>query len=172
MLIVLGGLPGVGKTAIARTLAEGLGAVYLRIDTIEQAIRSCSVLKEDVGPAGYVAAYNLAVDNLRVGRIVVADAVNPVKEAREGWRAAACRAASELFEIEVICSDQVEHRRRVEERESDIANLALPTWEAVVSRRYEKWQGQALTIDTSLKSVEQHVADLIIRLGRSNRSAN
>jgi len=75
MLIVLGGLPGTGKTAIARSLARRLNAVHLRIDTIEQALRSCDVLKADVGPAGYVIAYGLAEDNLRIGEIVVADSV-------------------------------------------------------------------------------------------------
>ena len=36
MLIILGGLPGSGKTTIARELAGQLGAVHLRIDSIEQ----------------------------------------------------------------------------------------------------------------------------------------
>jgi predicted kinase len=39
MLIIFGGLPATGKTTIARDLARQLGATYLRIDTIEQAIR-------------------------------------------------------------------------------------------------------------------------------------
>ncbi len=39
MLIALGGLPGTGKTTIARELARQLGAVHLRIDSIEQALR-------------------------------------------------------------------------------------------------------------------------------------
>jgi predicted kinase len=33
MLIVLSGLPGVGKTAISRELATATGAVHLRIDS-------------------------------------------------------------------------------------------------------------------------------------------
>ena len=37
MLIVFGGLPGTGKTTVARELARQLGAVHLRIDSIEQA---------------------------------------------------------------------------------------------------------------------------------------
>lgn len=37
MLIVIGGLPGTGKTTLARLLASRIGAVHLRIDTIEQA---------------------------------------------------------------------------------------------------------------------------------------
>jgi shikimate kinase len=36
-LIVLSGLPGVGKTTIARELGRSLAAVYLRIDSIEHA---------------------------------------------------------------------------------------------------------------------------------------
>lgn len=39
MLIVFGGLPGTGKSTIARALARALRATYLRVDVIEQAIR-------------------------------------------------------------------------------------------------------------------------------------
>ncbi len=34
MLVVFAGLPGAGKTTIARLLAKRLDAIYLRIDTI------------------------------------------------------------------------------------------------------------------------------------------
>lgn len=40
MLIILGGLPGVGKT----TLAGAIGAVHVRIDSIEQALRDAGAL--------------------------------------------------------------------------------------------------------------------------------
>jgi predicted kinase len=47
MLIVFAGLPASGKSSIARALAQDLGAVWLRIDSIEQAIReSGAVLGE------------------------------------------------------------------------------------------------------------------------------
>ena len=39
-LVVFSGLPGTGKTTVAKALAATLGAVYLRIDTIEQAMKS------------------------------------------------------------------------------------------------------------------------------------
>jgi len=74
-LIVFAGLPGSGKSSIARGLAEELGAVWLRIDSIEQAIRESGVAPGSVDDAGYRAGYAVAEDNLRLGRDVVGDSV-------------------------------------------------------------------------------------------------
>ena len=164
MLIVFGGLPGSGKSTIARALARRLGAVHVRVDTIEQALRSIDALRADVGPAGYFAAYGVAEDNLRVGRIVIADSVNPLKITRNAWRAVGEGAAVEVTEVEVVCSDKAEHRHRVETRTSDIDGLKLPTWQAVVDRDYEKWDREHIVIDTALKSVDEAVGDLVSRL--------
>lgn len=46
MLIILGGLPGSGKSTVAQALARRIGACYLRVDTIEQAIASSAPLAE------------------------------------------------------------------------------------------------------------------------------
>jgi predicted kinase len=166
MLIAFGGLPGTGKTSVARALAKRLGAMHVRLDTIEQAMRSCDVLKDDVGPAGYAVAYGVAVDNLRIGRIVVADTVNPVQATRDAWLDVARRASVRAVEVEVICSDAVEHRRRVETRTADIEGHQLPSWQAVVARRYETWDRPHIVVDTALLSVEEQVSALVDLLGR------
>ncbi len=157
MLIIFGGLPGVGKTAIAVELARLTGAVHLRIDSIEQAIRASGMVNQPFDDAGYRVAYAVAEDNLRIGRTVIADSVNPLRVTREAWAAVANRARVRAIEIEVECSDVDEHRRRVETRTTDIPGLELPTWEEVVGREYDPWDREHVVIDTAGRSVEQNV---------------
>ncbi len=164
MLIIFGGLPGSGKTTISRALARELGAVYLRVDTIEQNIRASGMLSSQVGPAGYMVGYGVAEDNLALGKIVVADSVNPLKVTRDAWLSVAARSGVPAVEIEIICSDRDEHRRRVETRASDIPGLVKPRWEDVTARDYEDWGQSPITIDTAKQGVDEAVVALLSKL--------
>jgi predicted kinase len=158
MLYIFGGLPGTGKSTLAQRLARAQPAVHLRIDTIEQSLREAGCFVN--GPEGYVVAYRLATDNLRLGWRVVADSVNPLQVTRAAWRDVALHAGVPFVEIEVICSNTAEHRARVETRATDIAGLRLPTWDEVVSRVYEPWDAAHHVIDTAGQTVEQSVTAL------------
>jgi AAA domain len=105
MLIILGGLPGTGKTTIARELARQLGAVHVRIDSVEEAILDSGVLSSPINNAGYRVGNAVAADNLRSGRTVIADSVNPIPLSRDAWVEVANRAQVSAIEIEVTCSD-------------------------------------------------------------------
>lgn len=158
MLIVLSGLPGVGKTTIARALAAALQAVHVRIDSIEHALRSAGW---NVDSEGYRVAYAIAEDNLRLGRTVVADCVNPWPATRSEWSAVAERAAVRAIPVEVLCSDVDEHRRRVESRVSDITGHRLPTWADVGERDYRPWDVERLVIDTARLNVQESVQRIL-----------
>jgi len=164
MLIVFSGLPGTGKTTIAKDLVDTTGAVYLRIDTIEQAIRNSGALAHDVGRSGYMVANELALSNLRLGHTVIADCVNPVAESRIAWSEAASKAGVPLVNIQVICSDKNEHRRRVETRQVDIPGLTPPNWQSVLEHEYEAWAEAPFCIDTAMTSPAQAVAMVTKRL--------
>jgi predicted kinase len=161
MLIVFSGLPGVGKTAIARELARALGAVHLRIDSIEQALSNAGGRVEG---EGYDIACAVAEDNLRVGRTVIADCVNPWRLTRSAWRSVAERVGVAALDVEIVCSDAAEHRRRVELRQPDIPGHILPTWQDVVERDYHAWDRDRLVVDTAVGGVGAAVDAIASRL--------
>lgn len=105
----------------------------------------------------------MASSNLKLGNLVVADSVNPVPESRRGWRSVTQAIDGQSYlDVEVICSDVDEHRRRVEARAPDIEGFTLPTWSSVTSHEYVPWAEPHLIVDTSLLSA----ADAVVLIER------
>jgi predicted kinase len=161
-LFIFSGLPGTGKTTLARQLAQQLNAIYLRIDTIEQALRDlCQVQVEG---EGYRLAYRISADNLRNGMDVVADSCNPLELTRREWEQVASECGSTYINIEVKCSDQAEHRSRIESRIPGIAGLKVPTWKEVVNRKYHEWTKDRIIIDTADRSETDCMEGLLLAI--------
>ncbi|WP_375481126.1 AAA family ATPase [uncultured Jatrophihabitans sp.] len=163
-LVVFGGLPGVGKTTLARRVADALGVTFLRIDTIEAAAAR-SGLEIGDAPVGYLVASWVAADQLRAGRSVVADAVNNVEVARAGWREVASETDVRIRFVHVTCDDDHEHRRRVESRAADLTGHVVPTWDDVRRRTWEPFIDDHLLVDNR-GAVEPHVERIVAWLRR------
>jgi predicted kinase len=157
MLVILSGLPGVGKTTVARELARQIGAVHLRIDSIEDAIRGAATGNRSVEDLGYCIAYAIAEDNLRIGRTIIADSVNPLRLTRDAWLNVAKRAGVRAVEIEIRCSAPEEHRRRVEAKAAEIPGWPMLTWADVVAREYHPWDREHLLIDSANRTIDDSV---------------
>ncbi len=67
--------------------------------------------------------------------------------------------------IEVVCSDPIEHRRRVETRSVNVPGLKLPTWNDVENREYDAWTGDRIVIDTA-KPLTECLNELLGELSR------
>jgi predicted kinase len=160
-LYVFAGLPGTGKSTLSMLLARRLGAAHLRIDTIEQALRElCGV---SVGGEGYALAQRVAADNLRLGARVIADSCNPIERTRDDWERVATSCGAACTNVEVLCSDPVEHRRRIETRL--VPGLRSSTWSEVEQREYHAWTRPRLVVDTAGRSEAQSFAELAALLG-------
>lgn len=164
MLIIFSGLPGSGKSTIAKALATELRGAYIRVDSIEQALLGSGEMMSSPQVSGYLVGYSVAEDCLRSGAVTIADSVNPIRATRIAWLEAARRAGRSALEVGVICSDQIEHRRRVEHRVPDIDGHVQPSWQEVINREFEPWDPDVLAIDTATLAPEAAVATIVAAL--------
>jgi len=109
----------------------------------------------DIQGEGYRLSYIVASDNLKIGNHVVADSCNPIILTRQEWEEIAKKNDCLFVNIEVICSDKNEHKKRVETRDCEVEGLKLPTWEEVENREYHPWKSERIIIDTANKSIDE-----------------
>jgi predicted kinase len=164
-LIEFGGLPASGKSTLARHLADRTGAVLLRVDEIEAAMRRHGLTPDQTGITAYGVAHDIAASHLRRGFTVVADAVNPVIEARDGWRDLAETSGARHAVIEVVCPDPAEHRHRVETRANDVPGWIYPDWSDVEKRaaEYQPRTDERLVVDSTrpIEACDREIANYV-----------
>ncbi len=171
VLVLMAGLPGVGKSAIADALGTRLPAMVISVDEIEAAmLRSGLERSFETGLAAYNVGAALATHQLRLGMSVIADAANYLEVGRQIWWAAADAAAVEVRAIEVVCSDETMHRARLASRRRGLEPFPEPTWDAVTRWRgeTEPWSRDRFVVD-SVMPVDENVRLALDYLARRAR---
>jgi predicted kinase len=169
MLIVVSGLPGTGKSALADRLGQELGAVVLSVDPIEAAMLESGIEQSfATGYAAYRVASTLVEANLALGQTLIVDAVSSVAEAKAWWPALAQTAGVSLAIIECICSDGRLHRSRLERRVRGLGSFPEPSWEDV-ERRHEEWVPWTIArlVVDAVRPLDVNVADALAYVAES-----
>jgi predicted kinase len=167
MLVVVGGLPGAGKSSLADAIANRLGVPVFNKDQIEASLwrsgitadlNSWQGAEDLLGP--------LAGEQLRRNQSAILDTVARTQESRETWRTLASDHGAEFKLTECICSDADLHRGRLTGRTRGIPGWYELTWEDVksVSARYEPWPETRLVVD-AVHPLAQNVETVLEFLG-------
>lgn len=149
MLVVVSGLPGSGKSALADGIGLARRVPVLSVDPIESSILRGGVSRSfGTGLAAYLVAETCADGFLAAGLDAVVDAVSGVEPARDMWRGLAARHGTELRVI--VCSlDPAEARSRLARRARGLA-LPEPTESELLARAAEwtPWPEPHLLLDS------------------------
>jgi predicted kinase len=168
LLVLMSGLPGVGKSAIADALGERLPAVVVSVDEIEAAMLRSGIDRPfETGLAAYNAGAAIAEHQLRLGLSVIADAANYLEVGRQIWCAAAESAGGDVKVLEVVCSDERAHRARLASRRRGLEPFPEPTWADIERWRAETepWSRDRLTLDSAVP-LDENVELALSYLGR------
>jgi len=156
-LVLIGGLPGSGKSALARAAADRLGFAVLNSDRIRKELAGIEPTESAAAPYGagiyttewtercYAELLNRAETLLANGESVIADASWISAEHRAAAKATARRASAQLVQVRCAAPEDL-MRRRMAARTADTsdanAEIARKMAAATVS-----WPG-ATTIST------------------------
>ena len=153
MLVVMMGLPGCGKSAVAEGVARALGAPVFSVDPLEATLIRAGITRVQRSDyAAYDLAATLARSQLTLGQSAIVDAVNSIEIVRAWWRNIAAVFGVPRPLIECVCSDVDLHRRRVEERNRNIDGFIYePSWADIEARRaeYEACAEDRLVLDAA-----------------------
>ncbi len=111
VLAVVCGLPGVGKSTVARAIADRVGATVLRTDVIRKELFADPAYTAEETVTVYDELLTRAFDHLDVGESVVLDATFKTGERRVQARDLATQVGARFRLVRVECDEAVLERR-------------------------------------------------------------
>ena len=148
-LILFAGMPGSGKTTLARLVAHQLGVAIFSKDRVQRVLRDHHLAQENTGD-GYYIILDQADEQLGLGISVILDATFPLDHFRTVASEIAARHGARFCPIYCYCSDDDIWRQRMTDRVHYIPGWKPVGWEDVLRMRqyYQPWGDNALMVDS------------------------
>ena len=147
-LVVVCGLPGTGKTTVAREITERLDARLLRTDVVRKDLFDDPAYTETETEAVYAELFDRATAAL-ADESVVLDATFRTKAFRTAAREAAQSASAAFRLVGVECADEVV-RERIHARSDDASDADVAVYEQF-RETYDPVGDADLVVDNSGK---------------------
>jgi predicted kinase len=140
-LVVVMGLPGVGKSHCARLLCGRLGAAHVASDELRSRLFIAASYADEENRAVFAAATALVDALLEEGHRVVVDATNLIARNRAGTVEAARRRGIPVTYVRVTSSDEDARgrlaSRRAERAQGDHSEADEPIYERMRAQSFE-----------------------------------
>ncbi|MGI9509785.1 MAG: AAA family ATPase [Geminicoccaceae bacterium] len=160
-LTIVCGLPGAGKTVVARLLLQMREAILLRSDVLRKDVLMTPTYTDDEKQAVYSEMFTRAKRALLKGHDVVLDAAFN-KEGNRKMAASLAEALKADFKIVLVTSSEEAIRDRLRHREGDESDANWQVYQ-LLKQRFERIDEPhvMITNDDDLASLEQQVQRLL-----------
>ncbi|RXJ71658.1 hypothetical protein CS022_20145 [Veronia nyctiphanis] len=148
-LIVIGGLPGTGKTTLSKALSKRLELPVFSKDELEAAVSRAEIASNrQMNGVGYELMDTIAHAHIDSCRSVIFDFIASKNRIIECWPSL---LSMPVKYIECICSDESRHQERILSRERGIKGWYELSWEDVAQIKaiYNPYTSERLILDTA-----------------------
>jgi len=151
VLVMLSGLPGSGKSYLARRLAEEMPFLIIESDRVRKVLYPSPQYTAEESTLTHRVCHALIEKKLRAGLRVIHDATNLIEFHRELVRRIAERAKARVIIVRVVASEEAIRQRMEKRQESrtphDLSDADWSVYQRMVPRE-EPIRRPHLVVDT------------------------
>ena len=147
-LILFAGMPGSGKTTLARMVAQQLRLPIFSKDRMQRVLRDHHLADASTGD-GYYIILDLADEQLSLGISLILDATFPLDPFRTVASEIAARHNARFCPLYCTCSDDAVWESRMDKRVQYVPGWRPVGWADVLRMRayYQPWDDNATVLD-------------------------